>query len=113
MADQGPGAPILADEGEEAVLDFVPLAGAGWPVADHDVEAQFVGQLLQFAFPQPHPRALLPPPSAVISNRVAFGYRAHPTLSRHWRMLLTAKAAVSWSTPPLTHPALAARSSTP
>ena len=29
IADEGLGAPVLADEGEEAVLDFVPLAGAG------------------------------------------------------------------------------------
>jgi hypothetical protein len=27
-------------------------------MADHNVEAEFVGQLLQFAFPQPHPRAV-------------------------------------------------------
>jgi hypothetical protein len=40
------------------VLDFVPLAGAGRQVADHNVEAEFVGQLLKFAFPQPHPRAV-------------------------------------------------------
>jgi len=40
------------------VLDFVPLAGAGGQVADEDVEAEFVGQLLQFAFPQPHPRTV-------------------------------------------------------
>src|SRR5689334_24040492 len=40
------------------MLDFVPLAGAGRQVADHDVEAEFVGQLLQFAFPQPDPRAV-------------------------------------------------------
>lgn len=58
IADQRLGAPILADEGEEAVLDFVPLAGAGRQGADHDVEAELVGQLLQFAFPQPHPRAI-------------------------------------------------------
>jgi len=73
IADEGPGPPVLADEGEEPVLDFVPLAGAGWQVADDDVEAEFVGQLLQFAFPQPHPQPLLPPPSAVISKRVASG----------------------------------------
>src|SRR5438132_14404792 len=29
IADEWLGAPVLADEGEEAVLDFVPLAGAG------------------------------------------------------------------------------------
>ena len=40
------------------MLDFVPLAGAGGQVGDHDVEAQFVGQLLEFAFPQLHPRAV-------------------------------------------------------
>src|SRR5882762_6164549 len=50
---------------------------------------------------------LLPPPSAVISNRVASGYRARPRLRHHWRMLFTAKAAVSWSTPTLTHPIFA------
>ena len=37
----------------ERVSDFVPLAGAWRQVADHDVEAELVGQLLQFAFPQP------------------------------------------------------------
>src|SRR5260370_21320347 len=58
IADEWLGAPVLADEGEEAVLDFVPLAGAGRQVADHDVEAELVGQLLQFAFPQPHPRTV-------------------------------------------------------
>src|SRR5216683_5885860 len=61
IADEWLGAPVLADEGEEAVLDFVPLAGAGRQVADHDVEAELVGQLLQFAFPQPHPRAVAAP----------------------------------------------------
>jgi hypothetical protein len=43
---------------KKAVLDFVPLAGAGRQMADHHVEAEFVGQLLQFAFPQPDPRAI-------------------------------------------------------
>ena len=49
-------------KGEEPVLDFVPLAGAGGQVADHDVEAQFIGQFLQFAFPQPHVRAIAAAP---------------------------------------------------
>src|ERR1700757_4799586 len=60
---------------------------------------------------------LLPPPPAfagaglaVISNRVALGERARPTTCHHWRVLFTAKAAVSWSTPTLTHPEFAARS---
>src|SRR5438105_2479869 len=58
VADERLGAPVLTDEGEEPVFGFVPLAGAGRQVADHDVEAEFVGQFLQLAFPQPHPRAV-------------------------------------------------------
>ena len=59
IADERLGAPVLADEGEEPVLDFVPLACTrGGQVADHDVEAELVGQLPEFAFPQPHPRAV-------------------------------------------------------
>src|SRR5438445_2347237 len=61
IADERLGAPVLADEGEEAVFDFVPLAGAGRQVADRDIEAEFVGQLLDFAFPQPHPRTVAAP----------------------------------------------------
>jgi hypothetical protein len=34
--DQWPGAPVAADEAEQAVLDLVPLAGAGREVADLD-----------------------------------------------------------------------------
>ena len=29
MADEGPAAPVLCDQREQAVLDLVPLAGAG------------------------------------------------------------------------------------
>src|ERR1700720_3793358 len=39
---------------------------------------------------------LLPPPSAVINNRLALGERAPPTECPPWPMLFTAKAAVSW-----------------
>src|SRR5665647_659512 len=48
---------------------------------------------------------LLPPPSAVISSRPAAGYSAWPIPLHQRRMLSTAKVAVSWSTPTLTHPA--------
>ena len=34
MADEWLGAPVLADEGKEAVFDSVPLAGAGRQVVD-------------------------------------------------------------------------------
>ena len=43
VADERLGAPVLADEREEPVFDFVPLAGAGRQVADHDIEAELVG----------------------------------------------------------------------
>src|SRR3954469_6796301 len=53
---------------------------------------------------------LLPPQSAVMTSRLASGSRALPSLHHQRRMLSTAKAAVSASTPTLTQPALAARS---
>src|SRR5882757_6968107 len=37
VADQGASLPVLADEGEEPVLDLVPLAGAGREMAGGDV----------------------------------------------------------------------------
>ena len=43
ITDQWLGAPVLADEGEQAVLDFIPLAGAGRQVGDDDVKAELVG----------------------------------------------------------------------
>src|SRR5882762_2986295 len=60
-SSQRTGRPVLADEGEEAVLDLVPLAGAGRQVADRNVEVELVGQFLQLAFPQPDPRAVAAP----------------------------------------------------
>ena len=52
IADQRSGAPVLADEGEQAVLDLVPFAGPGWEVGDLDGEPGLVGQALQLALPQ-------------------------------------------------------------
>src|SRR2546430_17198884 len=88
IADERLGAPVLTDEGEQAVLDLVPLAGARRQVVDDDVDAELVGQLLQLALPQaqarsiaaatiggePHPRRPwvggaprgLPPPAAAL-----------------------------------------------
>ena len=111
IADEWFGTPVLADEGEEAVLDLIPLAGAGRQVADRNVEVEFVGQRLQFAFPQPHPRAIA---AAAIGGDqqsgclgIASPTDGEPPLAD---AIDTAKAAVSWSTPTLTHPELAARS---
>src|SRR5260370_6380258 len=37
------------------MLDFVPLARAGWKVADADVQAQLLGQALKLDLPKPRP----------------------------------------------------------
>ena len=61
---------FLGDVAEQAVLDLVPLAGAGRKVAHLRSQPEFVGQRLQLHFPQPQPGPLLPPASAVISRRL-------------------------------------------
>ena len=47
VADQRPGPPVLADEGEQPVLDLVPLAGPGGQVGDDDLKAGLTRQYLQ------------------------------------------------------------------
>jgi hypothetical protein len=56
---------------------------------------------------------LLPPLSAVISSSLACGYMVKPIWSHAVRMVATANAGVSWSTPTLTQPTFACKSSTP
>src|SRR4051812_21031056 len=51
-------APVLRDVAEEAVVDLVPLARAGWEVRDMDTEAQVVGQALQRGLPAARPIAV-------------------------------------------------------
>ena len=51
-ADERLAPPVLTDEAEEPMLDLVPLAGAGREVTYGDPQAGFVGQLLEFNFPQ-------------------------------------------------------------
>ncbi len=58
VADERLGTPVLADEGEEAVLDFVPLAGARRQMVDLDPEPGLVGQRLQFTLPQTDARTI-------------------------------------------------------
>ena len=36
-------------KGEQAVLDLVPLAGAGWQMGQRDLQAGLIGEALQFA----------------------------------------------------------------
>ena len=52
VADERFAAPVLADEREEAMLDLVPLAGAGREVADGDRQPALVGEPLQLGLPQ-------------------------------------------------------------
>src|SRR5277367_5001015 len=49
VADQRAPAPVLRDEGEQAMLDLVPFAGAGRQMAYRDRDAEFIGEGLQFA----------------------------------------------------------------
>jgi hypothetical protein len=58
VADERFAAPILRDAGEEAVLDSVPFAGAGWQMDDAYDEACLVGEALQLAFPETQPDAV-------------------------------------------------------
>src|SRR4029450_2141298 len=82
-------------------------------MANGNREFELVCQLLKLDLPQAQRYPLLPPPSAVISRRLALAWRFLPIVDHHRRMALTANEAVSWSVPTLTHPTLALMSSTP
>jgi hypothetical protein len=95
MADERFAAPVSGDEGKQAVLDLVPLAGAGRQVA-YVIEmpssfASFCSSIFHNRTREP----LLPPPSAVISNVLACGKRSRPISFRQLRIALVANAAVS------------------
>ena len=45
-AHQRTSTPVLCDEAEEAMFDFVPFAGSGWEVTDEQLHTQIVSQLL-------------------------------------------------------------------
>ena len=55
------------------MLDLVPLAGAGRPMANGYSQAEFVGQHLQFALPQAYSAAIAAP--AVGSDQQTAGLR--------------------------------------
>src|SRR5262245_36163017 len=54
-------APVLADEGEQPMLDLVPLARPWWEVGHGDLQPCLIRQPLEFQFPQPHARPIAPP----------------------------------------------------
>jgi len=51
--DQRFSSPVLRDEAEEAMFNFVPLAGAWRQVAYGDNQSSLIGQLLQLRLPKP------------------------------------------------------------
>src|ERR1700730_17015384 len=71
IADQRFGAPILGDEGEQTVLDLIPLAGARGKVTDGDFDADLVGQMLQLALPQAQTGAIAAAP--ISGDEQSFG----------------------------------------
>src|SRR5258708_38734863 len=51
IASERLAAPILADPGKEAMLNFIPFARSRRQVAHRDREIRLISQLLQFPFP--------------------------------------------------------------
>ena len=58
VADQRLASPVLTDEGEQTVFDFVPLAGPWWKVTNRNFQAGLIRELLQFPLPQSYPCAI-------------------------------------------------------
>src|SRR3954452_25222249 len=58
MTRERVAAPILGEVAEQAVLDLVPLRGAGRIVTDRDRQPGLVGKLLQLELPQPNPNSI-------------------------------------------------------
>jgi hypothetical protein len=73
MADQRLAAPISGDERKQAVLDLVPLAGAGRQVAHGDGIPSSSASFCRSTFHSRTREPLLPPPSTVTSKLLAWG----------------------------------------
>jgi hypothetical protein len=58
VTDERFAAPVLTDEGKQSVLNLVPFASSWWQVTYGDLHSRFIGQLLEFHFPQAHPRSI-------------------------------------------------------
>ena len=54
-------APVLADEGEQPMLDLVPLARPWREVGHGDLQPRLIREPLEFQFPQTHARPITPP----------------------------------------------------
>lgn len=71
IAGERLAAPVLADAGKEAMLNLVPFARSGRQVADRDLHACLISQLLQFPFPQADPRTVAS--SSIGTDQQSFG----------------------------------------
>ena len=65
--------PVHADETEKPMFDLVPFAGAGRKMRHHNGDLNFITKILELVFQRRNRLPLLPPPSAVIINWVAWG----------------------------------------
>src|SRR5882672_4913051 len=101
VGPQRASTPVDRDEPEQAVLDLVPLAGAGGKVADVDRHVELVGDALQLVLPDVRPIAVA---AAGVGRdeyltRLGVALRANlipPCLDRghreHWRVVVDADA---------------------
>lgn len=71
VGEQWFAAPVLADEGEHAMFDAVPITGAGREMGDGGGQAGLVANFCSSTFQSRTRAPLLPPQSAVISRRLA------------------------------------------
>jgi hypothetical protein len=95
MGHQGLAPPVLGNEREEAMLDFVPFTRPRRQMAHVNWQSQLIGQLLQLDFPQPQPIPVAPAPSAMINKEDACGYKGRPISYHQVRIVSTAHSAVS------------------
>ena len=100
--------PVHGDEGEQPVLDLVPLAGARREVADRECPGPSRRPAAQFELPQPHAIAVA---AAAVGgdHQLAWPWDSAggPSLNHQRRIVCTANADVSWSMPTLTQPSSA------
>ena len=72
IASQWLASPVDRDERKKAVLDLVPLARAGWQVANRDGELELIGQLLKLDFPETHTMSVAA--ATVSGDHQTFGF---------------------------------------
>src|SRR5215203_640336 len=92
--DERTPTPVLGDVTEEAVLDLVPLGGAGWKCETLIVRPVRVAKRCNATFHNRERVLLLPPASAVMQSSRVSGYVRLPIWRHHRAIDRTAKAGV-------------------